>query len=311
MLPYVVPVLSFLAVIAFAGFLWRAIGSRADARRADLQDRLARGDRRRAVTRQVERDPVARALGPFGRAVADLLAAAGSDLTVGPFLVLTGSLGVVGVVAVGEGPWPAAVLLAAVLAGLPTAWMVRRASRRSAQLSRQLPDALDLITRALRSGHAFSDALRQTASEIAHPLRDELLPIAEEHALGLELRECLEELIARNPRNQEFRLLSSAVMLHRQTGSNLIEILDQLAETVRDRVVFEQRVKALTAEVRTSAAILAGLPFLAAMALTLTAPRYLAPLGWPGMGRTMLLSGGLWMLVGLAMMRRVARVGGA
>jgi tight adherence protein B len=126
--------------------------------------------------------------------------------------------------------------------------------------------------------------------------------------LGLELRECLEGLNNRVPESFELRLFTGAVMLNRDTGGNLIEILENLARTIRERVVFEGKVKALTAEVRASANILSSLPIGAAVLLAVVEPNYLIPLTEPGLGQYMVAGGFVSMSIGMYLMRRLAEV---
>jgi tight adherence protein B len=175
-------------------------------------------------------------------------------------------------------------------------------------ITQQIPDTLDLMGRALRSGHAFGDALRVAGEESPAPIGEEFGRAAEEHRLGIELRAALEGLAARTPENFELRMLVSGVMLNRETGGNLIEMLENMAEVVRERLVFEGKVKALTAEVRTSAAILSALPFFAALGIMWARPGYLEPLFEPGPGQYMLAYGLCSMVVGLFVMRRISDV---
>lgn len=200
------------------------------------------------------------------------------------------------------------VLLGAFAGAVPIILLIRAAAARSRKISEQLPDALDLMARSLRAGHAFSDALKMAASESKAPIAEELSSTAEQHRLGLELRECLEGLNSRVPESFELRLFTGAVMLNRDTGGNLIEILENLARTIRERVVFEGKVKALTAEVRASANILSSLPIGAAVMLAVVEPNYLTPLTEPGLGQYMVVAGFISMVIGMYLMRRLAEV---
>lgn len=193
--------------------------------------------------------------------------------------------------------------------GLAPLYLLQRsAHQRARKITSQLPDALDLIARALRAGHSLPDALRVAASESRAPIGEELSRTVEEHRLGVELRTALSDLVARVPDSFELRLWVGAMLLNRETGGNLIEVLEHLADTVRERVVFEGKVAALTAEVRASAGILAALPFLAALLLSAAEPGYLQPLVRTSMGNTMLLAGSATLSIGLAAMRRLSHV---
>ena len=104
------------------------------------------------------------------------------------------------------------------------------------------------------------------------------------------------------------RLFVSAVLLQRETGGNLVEMLDNLGQTIRDRLVFQDKVRALTAEVRLSAAVLTGMPFLVAGVIFFVQPDYLRPLIETPLGRGLLLAGGCALIAGAWMMRLVSRV---
>ncbi len=206
-----------------------------------------------------------------------------------------------------HGPLKLAGLL---LGGIPILLLRRRASIRSKMITEQLPDAFDRIERTLRTGHAFSDALRLASEEMPAPLSEELARVVSLQALGVDLRGSLETLAARNPTNFDIRLFVGAVLLNRETGGNLVEILDHLAETVRERLIFDGKVLALTAEVRLSALILGALPFVVSGALLAIKPTYLAPLLGSDGGREMLLVGVVSLLIGAVLMRRLAAVEG-
>lgn len=189
-------------------------------------------------------------------------------------------------------------------------WVLLRLAmvQRSLRLTEQLPDAIDRMGRTLRAGHAFADSLRLSAAELPDPIGHELARVSEAHRLGVDLRACLEQFAARAPENFDVRLFVSVVLLHRETGGNPLETLDHLAETIRERLVFREKVRALTAETNASAAILASLPFLVAAALLVVRPAYLAPLLTTGMGRALLTYAVVSLVAGAVAMRGFARV---
>lgn len=204
-----------------------------------------------------------------------------------------------------SGPNKAVGLLAF---AIPLLRLRSQAQDRSSRLTAQLPDALDRIGRTLRAGHAFPDALRLAADQLPSPIGEEFARVSETHRLGIDLREALGDLAARHPHNFDLRLFVSAVLLHRDTGGNLVTILDHLAETVRERLIFEQKVAALTAETNVSALILGVLPFVLGSVLLLIRPAYLLPLVATDLGRSMLLAAGLSLGAGALAMRWFARV---
>jgi|JI10StandDraft_1071094.scaffolds.fasta_scaffold353574_2 tight adherence protein B len=298
----------FAGVLFAAVTVWAMLQMLSEVRRGELAERLGAGHDIPQLLRARQMDTVGVLLGPVGRWLHNLRLRAGERGTVAELLVVVGLLaGVTPLLlsAVLDGP----VVWLGVLAGAaPILLLMARAAARSRRLSAQLSDALDIVARALRAGHAFTDALRMAAAELPAPIGEELAQTAEEHRLGLELRECLTGLVERVPESFDVRLFVGAVLLNRDTGGNLIEVLENMAETIRDRVVFEGKVRALTAEVRTSAAILASLPFLAAVALAAVQPDYLSPLLQPGLGRTLLTAGVVSMGLGVLVMRRLSQV---
>lgn len=199
-------------------------------------------------------------------------------------------------------------VLGIVLGAAPILLLRRRGNQRSLTLTLQLPDTLDCIARTLRSGHAFSEALRVAGGEQPPPIGEELMRVSEKHRLGIAMEECMESLAIRNSGNFDLSLFVGAVLLQRETGGNMVEMLDRMADMIREQQMFGEKVKALTAEVRMSAAILGLLPFLVTGALALMRPTYLLPLVNTSLGNKLLgLAVGSLIIAGLVM-RRLARV---
>lgn len=296
--------LVFVGVLLAVTLLRSSLQARHAAQRAQLRHRVGHMlDDPRLL--QARSDTPLGALGAWLGATLDR---AGDPRTVPRLLLacmLWGAVATFGTLWLIPGPGGAAGVL---FMSLPVLLLRARGRERSEALSRQLPDAMDLIARAMRAGHAFSDALRQSAPELPAPVGDELARVSEQHRLGVEMREALETLLARNPDNFDLRLMTSAVMLQRETGGNLIETLDALGSTMRERQVFQGKVEALTAEVRLSAVILTLLPFFVAGLILLVRPGYLTPLVTTALGRGMLAGGGLSLLIGVGVMRKLSQV---
>jgi tight adherence protein B len=298
----------FALVLGISALLYFSATAHRAADALELSRRLGPGEAPRNLVRVREVDALGRNFGSFGLWLHNLTLRAGSHASVGS-VVVTSLLLSVGGVATLAGLSGGLQSLAGLLLGLIPVFVLKREAKVRARLvTYQLPDALDLMARALRSGHAFSEALRMAAVEMPAPIGEELVPAAEEHRLGIDLREILEGLMRRMPDSFEMRLFASSVLLHRETGGNLIEILEQLGDTVRERVVFDEKVQAMTAEVRMSALILELLPFFAAAGLSMFVPGYLLPLLEPGLGRQLLVFGLVAMTTGVLLMRRIARV---
>jgi tight adherence protein B len=174
-------------------------------------------------------------------------------------------------------PWFITLGLAAALGAAPLLWLVRRRNKRLQQIENQLPDAMDLISRALRAGHAFPSALGMVATEAAEPIAGEFRITADEIGFGVAVDKALTNLSVRVP-SADVGYFAMAVIIQRETGGNLAELLGKLAELVRERFKLFAKVRVLAAEGKLSAYILTGLPFCVAGAIQLLNPEYLAPL---------------------------------
>ena len=122
------------------------------------------------------------------------------------------------------------------------------------------------------------------------------------------MRDCLNDLCRRNPRNFDLRIFVSSVILQRETGGNLIEILSNISKTIRNRFVFQRKVKSLTAEARISAYILGGMPFVVALILMVIRPEYLSPLVEDPIGHNMLFFCIFSFSIGVLSMRHLSQI---
>ena len=182
----------------------------------------------------------------------------------------------------------------------------RRASRvRAAVL--QLPDALDLVARALRSGHAFSTALKMVADEGPQPLADEFAMVVQQLALGGDPDDAFDALAQRLPVD-EVRFFVMAVKLQRQTGGQLAEVLGNIAHLLRQRLQLLDKVRVLTAEGRLSAQVLAALPPVTAAALLAVRPEFVGLLWTDPTGVRMLQASGVLMVLGGLWLWRLTRI---
>ncbi len=182
-----------------------------------------------------------------------------------------------------------------------------RAAQRIVAIENQLPDALDLMVRALQSGHAFVSALQITASESRAPMADELRKVFDEIQLGLGVPSALQHLASRID-SKEIRYFVVAVLIQNETGGNLADVLRKTATLIRERQKIAGVVRVLSAEGRISAWILSVMPFLLAFFLYLINPEFVSALWKDPMGLAMLgVSLGL-MLLGIFWMSRMVRI---
>lgn len=169
------------------------------------------------------------------------------------------------------------VLELAVAAGagmLPSGWLWWQRGRRLRSMERQLPDALDLICRALRAGHSFASGLKMIGEEMTDPIAREFSMAHDEINFGIALPEALSNLAARVPLT-DLRFFVIAVLVQRETGGNLAEVLSNLSRLIRNRLKLQAKIKVLTAEGRISAWALGLLPFVLALLLNLSSPDFI------------------------------------
>ncbi|AKM45163.1 pilus assembly protein TadB [Burkholderia contaminans] len=201
-----------------------------------------------------------------------------------------------------------AALPVAVFAGcLPTMYVMRCRGRRMRKLERQLPDICDMISRALRSGHSFTSTLGMVGDEFPDPMGGEFRVTFDEVNYGVSLHDALMNLATRVP-VQDLRYFVIAVLIQRETGGNLAELLDCISALIRERFKLFDKVRVLSAEGRLSAWILGLLPFGTAAVMALLNREFLSvlwedPAGIRMVG-TMLVS----MLFGLFWIRRIVRI---
>lgn len=194
------------------------------------------------------------------------------------------------------------------LAGLSPLFVVRvKANARMAVFQRQLPDALDLIGRALRAGHGFNTGMRMVADEFDDPLGPEFLKTMEEINIGVSPELALRNLTDR-VNCPDLMFFTVSVNIQRETGGNLSEIVNNIAGLVRDRFKLQGQIKTLSAEGRLSAWVLLALPFFAALALSFLNPNYMKVLITHPLGKKMLMTSGGIMLMGIFVVRRLIKI---
>ncbi len=199
------------------------------------------------------------------------------------------------------------VTLAAATASIPYFYVRKKRAKRLATLEEQFPEALDFLARSVRAGHAFMISLSMVGEHVPEPLSTELRTLFNEVNLGAPLGTAMDNLTNRVPL-LDFRFFTSTVMLQRQTGGNLNEILGRLAHVIRERFRLKGEVKAASAHGRLTAGILTVLPLLTALALLGVAPGYLQGMAKDPDGKYMILGAGFMVLVGNYFIRRIIKI---
>jgi len=262
------------------GFYWAWV-----SRRQGEQERIARRlgtvvteEDQATLFREASIDASATALGKTGENIQNMLIEAALPWSVSRFLITcVGVAAITGLLA-SLVTGPVGLLIGLVGGLVPYVVVSQKAAARSRKLVEQLPEALDLMARSLQAGLGLSDAFKMCAEELPLPLAGEFGRVFEEIRFGRDYRAALNGLLRRNPRLFELRMFVSSVLLQRETGGNLIEVLNAISQTIRARFLFHAKVKALTSEARFSALILGGLPFGVLLILYVSNPNYLNPL---------------------------------
>jgi tight adherence protein B len=199
------------------------------------------------------------------------------------------------------------LLVAAVASLIPYGWLLHARKKRQKTMAEQLPDVLSILASSLRAGHSFLQALDQVAGEIKEPSAGEFHRVVSEIRLGRSIDDAMNEM-AERVGSEDMRWAVMAVNIQRQVGGNLAEVLDIVANTVRERAYVQRQVRVLSAEGRLSIAILTALPFGIFFYLALVNPEYVAPLFTTMIGRILLLVGGTLMGLGVFVMTRIVRI---
>jgi tight adherence protein B len=238
-----------------------------------------------------------------------LLQQANSQMPVGVFFLLSGVLGGGGVVIAAlkdYGLFPAFGLGLLGLA-LPWLYIKRKKKRRFKEFERQLPEALDLMARALRAGHAFSVGMKMIGDEFPDPIGPEFSRTVEEISFGIDVPQAMANL---NDRviSTDLKFFITALVVQRETGGNLAEIIEAISRLIRQRFELLGRVKALSAEGRMSGIILFCMPIVMTGVLWFLNEPYIRILIEDEIGRLMALSSGLLMIVGAYVMKNMCDI---
>lgn len=233
----------------------------------------------------------------------------GSNFSVAQFLlVIFGSGIAAGFLALLFG-LPTSIVAASVLmaAAVPLLLIANEREKRVARIQQQLPDVLDLMSRALRAGHAFLGALKMVADEAHEPVATEFRITFDEINFGVSTQDALLNLASRVPCT-DLRYFVIAVLIQRDTGGNLSELLDNISRIMRDRAKFAGTIRVLSAEGKLSAWILGVLPFALAGVINYMNPKFMAVLWTDPMGQKMVAGALLMMVLGIFWLWRITKI---
>ncbi len=234
---------------------------------------------------------------------------ADTSLTVGKLAIISASMGLAGMAigAVARVHVALLPLVGLLLGSVPILWLLVRRKRRLKAFAAQLPDALEMIARGLRSGQSLAFGFSMVASEMPEPISKEFGRVFEEQNLGVPLDDTLRGMTERIP-NLDLKFFVTAVILQRQTGGDLAEILDKIGELIRDRFRIWGQVQALTGEGRLSGVILMALPFALFAAVYKLNPDYIMVLFKDPMGTKMLLIATVMQIVGALVIKKIVNI---
>jgi tight adherence protein B len=195
----------------------------------------------------------------------------------------------------------------AVAGALPFAGLLMQKRQRMKKFEAQLPEALDLMARSLRAGHAFVGGLQMAAQEFDDPMGAEMQKAVAQISLGVSVEQALKNLTARVD-CQDLKFLAVSIIIQRESGGNLTEILETIAALIRERFKLHGKVRALSAEGKLSAVILTALPFVITFMLAVINPAYPRSLWEDPMGRMLAVAAIIMMAAGVAVMKKMTGI---
>lgn len=199
-------------------------------------------------------------------------------------------------------------LVIAVVGGLaPLIYVERRRSERERAIEHQLPDAIDMLVNALRAGYSLQAGMNFVGGELTAPLGPEFSRFADEQKLGVDVREALGNM-SRRINTLDGRMFILAVLIQRETGGNLSEVLGNIARLVRERTQFREQVEVMTAESKMSAYILGALPIFMYVVLQFINPEYVNVLFTTETGRWMVAYGAVSLTIGMLVLTRMSKI---
>jgi tight adherence protein B len=204
-------------------------------------------------------------------------------------------------------PWFFAPLVGIVFFLIPFFWVLNKRRVRLKKFAAQLPDALELVARALRAGHSLGAGMHVVAEEMPSPICDEFGRVYEEQNLGIPVEDSLRNICERIP-NLDLRFFVTSVAIQRQTGGDLAEILDKIGHVIRERYRILGQVKALTAEGRLSGVVLIALPFVLFLVMLHIKPDYIQVLWTEPLGIKMSVFGLIMQVLGALTIKKIINI---
>ena len=238
-----------------------------------------------------------------------LIEESGATMTVGRFVLMSLCSAVAAYLLIGyfTGRLILAIFVGLLALTLPYVSLSRKRTVRVRQFEEQFPDAIDLIARALRAGHAFSSGLEMVADEMPKPVGPEFRLLFERQNYGMSLPDALRAFAARIPL-VDARFFVTAVLTQRESGGNLAEVLDNLASVIRARFTIRRQLRVYTAQGRMSGYVLAALPIVVGTIIYLLNPEYGALMFTHPLGRIFLVVAATMQIIGYLWIRKIINI---
>ena len=318
--PWLISIIAFAAVallVAAIGFVMRDLrGSKAEDRLEVMTGkRSVDGESGKIVREELIREGVTGLWGFIHRLASRLgnlsllFQQADSPIRGETFFAISGGTAVLGVVGAWAGRAPSPLYPLAAMGGgvIPLMWLLMRRRGRFKKFAKQLPDALELIGRALRSGHSLSQGLHVVVEEMPAPIGAEFGRAYEEQNLGVPIESSLKNMLKRMP-NMDLKFFVTAVAIQRQAGGDMAEILDKISYIIRERFKIMGQVQALTGEGRISGIVLMALPIVLFFAVYYLNPDYVMLLFTEELGRKMIAVAAVLQVVGAVTIKKIVNI---
>jgi tight adherence protein B len=317
--PFLISIVAFVAVFALVGavfFVMRDYGSsRAEDRLEVLTGQRSADGASSVVKEELFREGMEGILGAFSSLtkrlskLSMLFEQADSPIKPETFFGLSFGCGVAGVAVAWIGGAPIPLFpVSALMAGLmPLFWLMMRRRARFKKFAKQLPDAMELIARALRSGHSLASGLHVVVEEMPDPISTEFGQAYEEQNLGIPIEQSLKNMLSRMP-NMDLKFFVTAVIIQKQAGGDMAEILDKIGYLVRERFKIMGQVQALTGEGRISGVVLMALPIALFLAVYYLNPDYVMLLFTEELGRKMIAVAVVLQILGAVAIKKIVAI---
>lgn len=317
-----IPFFAFLACLFITYALFLLTSRNSDERRARLNERLADAIRSSAhlsdTEVQLAREELLSEIPWINRTLVKLeitsrikcmIDQADVNITVMRLVLFSATAGVLAFLAVSmvSDSYLLMGVFAIIAAVVPFAHISIKRKKRRNKFLQLLPDALDLMSRGLSAGHAFTESLHMVSTEMPEPIATEFRKTYEEQNLGLSLKLALGNLVQRMPL-LDLRMCVTAVLIQRETGGNLSELLERVAYTIRERFRIMEDLKTLTLSSRYSAWLLCALPVLLAIYISVMNPDYMEVLWRDPRGHKLLAAAAIMQLLGMFMVQKIMKI---